>query len=190
MVSRGQAYTLEGVLAAILVVTATVYGVQAIDTRAWEDETRAETEQLEQRASDVLTLAGESGALRDAVLCYREGNPISGNRERELNEFEQMLNTSFGRQAAQYRINFTYWDDDQRETRTVSRTGSGSSVPTTAAVASTTVTVTDSTNITTRANDCNPIPVTVKESEDGFYMSDVNDESELYNIVEVRLTVW
>lgn len=191
MVSRGQAYTLEGVLAALLIVTATVYGVQAIDTRAWEDETRAETEQLEQRASDVLTLAGQSGALRDAVLCYREGSPISGDRDGELNEFERMLNTSFDRQATQYLLQFTYWNSsEQRETRVVSQTSSGSDLPTTAAVASTTVTIADSTNITTRTNDCESIPVTVEESEDSFYMSDVDDGSELFNIVEVRLTVW
>jgi len=193
MVSRGQAYTLEGVLAAILVVTATVYGVQAIDTQAWEDETRTETEQLEQRASDVLTLAGESGALRNAVLCYREGNPISGNRDGELSEFERMLNTSFDRQAAQYQLQFAYWNSsDQRETRTVSRTGQSSSVPTAAAVASATVTIADSTNITTRQTNCKPFDseLTVKDTEDSFYMSDVNDDSPLFNLVEVRLTVW
>ena len=193
MVARGQAYTLEGVLAAILVVTATVYGLGAIDTRAWEDETRSETTQLEYRASDVLSIASDSGALRDAVLCYRDGRPIDGDRDRTLATFEQMLNLTFDSQAQQYNLYFSYWNtNEQRETILVSDESGNSDerAPTSAADASTTVTITD--NMNRRIDDdCSPIPVTVKEDQNNFYISkDVAPNSSLYNIVEVRLVVW
>jgi hypothetical protein len=201
MVTRGQAYTLEGVLGAILVVTATVYGLQAIDTRAWEDETQTDTQQLEYRASDVLTLAGtlhsdsaaltnESSALRDAVLCYRPGRPINGGRDRTLAEFEQMLNTTFDSQATQYQLRFSYSNGSSRISEVVSEeSGDGDNRPSaTAAVASTTVTVSDNMS-RRRGPGCNPIPVTVAE-DDSLYMPDAAPDSPLYNVVEVRLTVW
>ena len=193
MVGRGQAYTLEGVLAAILVVTATVYGLGAIDTRAWEDETQSETEQLAYQASDVLSIASESGALRDVVLCYREGRPIDGNRERTLAEFERMLNHTFDSQAQQYNLYFSYWNtSDQRETRLVSEESQGSNdrPPTSAVDASATVTITDNTSRRI-GDECSSIPLTVKEDQNSFYISeDVSPDSPLYNIVEVRLVVW
>ena len=192
MVGRGQAYTLEGVLAAILVVTATVYGLEVIDTRAWEDETQGETQQLAYRASDVLSIASESGALRDAVLCYREGRPIDGNRERTLTEFERMLNHTFDSQAQQYNLYFSYWNtSDQRETRLVSEGSEGSNdrPPTSTADASTTVTITDDTRRRI-GDECSPIPLTVKDDQEFYISEDVAPDSPLYNIVEVRLVVW
>lgn len=198
---RGQAYTLEGVLAAILVVTATVYGLQSIDTRAWEDETQTDIQQLSYRASDVLRLAGavdsdpqaltnESSALRDVVLCYREGRPIDGNRNRTLAEFERMLNRTFDSQADQYRLTFSYSNGTGRESRVVSAESNGGTrrPPTTAAIASTTVTVTDNMS-RRRGNSCDPIPVTVAE-DNSLYLPDAAPDSDLYNIVEVRLAVW
>ena len=192
MVGRGQAYTLEGVLAAILVVTATVYGLEVIDTRAWEDETQGETQQLAYQASDVLSIASESGALRDAVLCYREGRPIDGDRERTLAEFERMLNHTFDSQAQQYNLYFSYWNtSDQRETRLVSEGSEGSNdgPPTSTADASTTVTITDDTRRRI-GDECSPIPLTVKDDQEFYISEDVAPDSPLYNIVEVRLVVW
>jgi len=191
MVNRGQAYTLEGVLAAILVVTATVYGLQAIDTRAWEDNTSEETQQLENRASDVLTLASESGALRNATVCYRPGQTIDVGGNQAGSEFEQMLNITFDNQVNEYNLYFSYWNDsDARESRLVSQRPESGDIgpPTSAAAASTTVTLTDTMK---RTNDnCDPIPPTIKETEDSFYMSDAAPDSALFNIVEVRLVVW
>ncbi|WP_324662765.1 DUF7288 family protein [Haloarcula sediminis] len=189
---RGQAYTLEGVLAAILVVTATVYGLGAIDTRAWEDETRSETRQLKYQASDVLSIAGESGALRDAVMCYREGRPIDGNQDRTLAEFEQILNLTFDSQAQQYALNFSYWNTtNQRETQLVSDRSQSSNdqPPASAVAASTTVTITDNTSRRI-GDECNPIPLTVKQDGEFYISKDVDPSGPLYNVVEVRLVVW
>ena len=188
---RGQAYTLEGVLAAILVVTAMVYGLQAIDTRAWQDSTREETTQLSYRASDVLTLASETGALRNATLCYRSGRPITGNRTAPRSTFEDMLNTSFDSQAEQYNVYFSFWNESNRtESRIVSQIDEERArrPPASAAVASTTVTLTGGMNRRTGSG-CNPIPLDIR-NDSGFYAPPVADDSTLYNVVEVRLVVW
>ncbi|MDS0259181.1 hypothetical protein NDI56_07225 [Haloarcula sp. S1CR25-12] len=192
MVDRGQAYTLEGVLAAILVVTATVYGLQAIDTRAWEDTTRGETQELKHRASDVLTLAGESGALRDAVLCFSSARAIDGDRPEPRSTFESMLNTTFDSQADQYNLYFSYWNESEsRETRLVSETSQESDrrPPTSAAAASTTVTLTDGMDIR-NGNRCNSIPIDIQDDSEFYIQKDTDEKSSLYNVVEVRLVVW
>jgi len=192
MVDRGQAYTLEGVLAAILVVTATVYGLQAIDTRAWEDTTQGETQELKHRASDVLTLAGESGALRDAVLCYSPARAIDGDRNEPRSTFESMLNTTFDSQADQYNLYFSYWNEsDSRETQLVSEASEESDrrPPTSAAAASTTVTLTDEMDIR-NGNQCNSIPIDIQDDSEFYIQEDTDEKSSLYNVVEVRLVVW
>lgn len=189
--TRGQAYTLEGVLAAILIVTAMVYGIQAIDTRAWQDSTQQETQQLAYRASDLLTVAGETGALRNATLCYRDGRRLNGNRGDSGSEFESMLNTTFDSQADQYNIEFRFWNEsDRTETVLVSETSDQAvNQPSdSAAVASTTVTLTDQMHRRTGSG-CNSIPVDI-QNDTSFYAPDVNESSALYNIVEVRLLVW
>lgn len=190
MVGRGQAYTLEGVLAAILVVTATVYGLQAIDTRAWADTTEGETEELKHRASDTLTLATNTGALRDAVLCYSEGRLIDGDRAKPRSTFESMLNTTFDRQADQYNLYFSYQKKTgDRERLLVSEASSGEDKrpPASAAVVTTTVTLTDKMR-THRGDTCNPIPISIEDNSE-FYVPNTDDTT-LYNIVGVRLAVW
>jgi len=97
---RGQAYTLEGVLAAIVVVTATVYGLSAVDTGPFQTGAQQRTAALETRASDTLSLAAETGALHNATACYSVGTPtLNGNQTGSSTEFEMMLNHTFDRQA-------------------------------------------------------------------------------------------
>lgn len=188
---RGQAYTLEGVLAAILVVTAMVYGLGAIDTRAWQDSTREETQQLSYRASDLLTVAGETGALRNATLCYRDGRRLNGNRTAPRSTFESMLNATFDTQGDQYLITLSYWgENDERESVIVSENNDESvnRPPASAAVATTAVTLTDDMN-RRLGGGCNPVGLQV-QNDSSFFVPDAAGNSTLYNVVEVRLTVW
>jgi len=123
------------------------------------------------------------------VLCYRDGRPIDGNRDRTLADFEQMLNHTFDSQANQYNLYFSYWNtSDKRETRLVSQE-SDTQPPSTAAVATTSITITDDMNRHI-GDECEPIPVTVTEDDDFYINRDVDSESALYNVVEVRLVAW
>ena len=188
---RGQAYTLEGVLGAILVVTAVVYGLQAIDTRAWQSQTAQETQQIQYRASDMLTVAGESGALREATLCYRESRRISGgDSPPQRSEFEDMLNQTFDSQGDQYNLYFSWNGTDDRETTIVSSLTQESAdrAPASVATASTTVTLTDDMQRRI-GDDCNANGPEIQDASD-FYIEDVNGPSTVYNVVEVRLVVW
>jgi len=189
--ARGQAYTLEGVLGAILVITAVVYGLQAIDTRAWQTQTDQNTQQLQNRASDLLTVAGESGALRDATLCYRDSRQISGNDPPDQRSaFEHMLNQTFDSQGDQYNLYFSWWDNGERETTIASSLTADSAdrAPLSAATASTTVTLTDDMRRQI-GDDCSASGPEISEI-DTFYIPNNNEASTVYNVVEVRLVVW
>ena len=187
----GQAYTLEGVLGAILVVTAVVYGLGAIDTRAWQTQTDQNTQQLQNRANDLLTVAGESGALREAVLCYRDSRQIAGDDDpAQQSEFEDMLNQTFDSQGDQYNLYFAWNGTDERETTIASSLTDESAdrAPLSAATASTTVTLTD--DMPRRiGDDCSADGPEISDIST-FYVPDIDDDSTVYNVVEVRLVVW
>ncbi|WP_324756851.1 DUF7288 family protein [Haloarcula sp. GH36] len=195
---RGQAYTLEGVLAAILVISATVFGITSIDTRAWEDGTREETRRLEARADDLLTVSKNTGALENAVLCYNSGRSrINGNNSSNPAEFEEMLNLTFDSRGNQYNIYFNYLNEtgEERVTELVSEnTPASANRPSTgAATVTRTVAITDDmrvrTNNASESNACGNEGPSV-ESISSFYIPDADDRTQLYNLVEVRLIVW
>ncbi|MDS0223311.1 hypothetical protein NDI54_18370 [Haloarcula sp. S1AR25-5A] len=189
---RGQAYTLEGVLAAIVVVTATVYGLSAVDTGPFQTGTQQRTAELETRASDTLSLAAETGALHTATACYSVGtSTLNGNRTGSSTEFESMLNRTFDNQGDQYNLYFSYWDSDSdaRRTTLVSQ-GSPENVaerPADAAVATETVTLTD--DMPARIGDCSATGPSLS-AVDEYFAPDAKPDSVVYNVVEVRLVVW
>jgi hypothetical protein len=67
---RGQAYTLEGIISAILIAGALVVGLQAVDISPWTDDgTDAQTEALRDQVEDVLAAASDRDSLRTIVTC-------------------------------------------------------------------------------------------------------------------------
>jgi hypothetical protein len=189
---RGQAYTLEGVLAAIVVVTATVYGLSAVDTGPFQTGTQQRTAALETRASDTLSLAAETGALRNATACYSVGTPtLNGNQTGSATEFESMLNRTFDRQGTQYNLYLSYWDREADSQRTaLASQEAGENVadrPAAAAVATETVTLTD--DLPARIGDCSGTGPPLS-AVDGYFAPDAAPDSVVYNVVEVRLVVW
>lgn len=189
---RGQAYTLEGVLAAIVVVTATVYGLSAVDTGPFQTGTEQRTAELDTRAADLLSLAAETGALQNATRCYSVGAPtLNGNQTGSSTEFERMLNHTFDRQGDEYNLYLSYWDRDanDRETALVSQATNQNAAdnPAGAAVATETVTLTD--DMPTRIGDCSGTGPALSVVDD-YFAPDARPDSIVYNVVEVRLVVW
>lgn len=190
---RAQAYTLEGVLAAILVVSATVFGLTAIDTQAWQDGGNEETRRLEARADDVLTVAANTNALEESLVCNQGSNPrINGNATvANSTDFERMLNLTFDTRGDQYNLYFSYLNaaGDDRITRLASEESvSSANRPSTgAAVATRTYALTD--DMPFRFGDqCKRTSGTIGGTS--LYIPDAQDDSRLYNLVEVRLVVW
>ncbi|WP_335999248.1 DUF7288 family protein [Halorientalis halophila] len=201
---RGQAYTLEGVIGAILVVSALLYGLQVVDFGPWTSDTTQQSADMEQRAEDMLDLAAQNGTLGRVVRCTYGTETVFSGAEVDAGSttFERMLNQTFDRQGRNYDVYFTYLTPDgSRETISIT---SGDSDPTSgviaptdsAAVATRTLTVYDDdrTRILDRTQSpprkCGSTGSTVEGAGSAYFMDDVNESSPLYNVVEVRLVVW
>lgn len=74
MTDRGQAYTLEGVITAILIASALVLGIQAVDIQPWASAGPDQADSIRVEAEDAVDIAADEGALRDAVRCVRNDN--------------------------------------------------------------------------------------------------------------------
>jgi hypothetical protein len=203
--SRGQAYTLEGVISAILVLTAVLVGLQVVDVGPWTSDTTQQSDDMEQRAEDMLDLAAETGTLSRVVRCtYGSSDTFTGSQvDNSSTTFERMLNQTFDQHGRNYNIYFTYLTPSgERERISVTSSDSNPSggvvAPTdSAAVATRTIAIYDDdrTRIVDRTDPdrpkCGAEGTTVKDAGGAYFIQeDIDDASPLYNIVEVRLVVW
>jgi|GEM_PF-852684 len=209
---RGQAYTLEGLIAAIILASAVLYGLQAVDVAPYTADDRSDRrlEVLRTQVSDALAVAADNGTLRRAVTCIdpstgdphpRLGQPpnaVSGGDETALGS---ILNATVGGTERQYIVLFDYWSPDASPPRQLtkvvySRSGSMQLTFTREPVTVThQVPVFNSTTI--RTNACNPEPsgqtVEGRATSDDLYLpysTPASSDRELYAVVTVRVIAW
>jgi hypothetical protein len=100
---RGQAYTLEGIIGAIIIASALVLGLGAVDVAPWTgDTTDRNVEQLRVGTQDALAAASDRGALGVAATCIDgDGDPTphpavaaGGRPASERSEFATLLQRS------------------------------------------------------------------------------------------------
>jgi len=203
---RSQAYTLEGVFAAIAILTALLFGLQVVDFGPWTGDTTQETSNLETRAEDMLDVAAQNGALSEAVRCYPIGKEVfdGTNTTNSSAEFEQMLHETFDEQDRQYNIYFTYMTEvGERNRKAVSsnrsESDSGVVAPTdSAAVATRTVAIFDDEHARTTkryadsSQECGRnTSQEMSDYDEGLLTyEDAAPNSSLFNVVEVRVVVW
>lgn len=194
---RGQAYTLEGVLSAMIIMLSLLYGLQVVDVGAISSSTSDRTESLRSQASDLLAVAADNGSLQTAVRCYKNDHPIiSGQNDTSAPQFEQLLYKELDDNLRNYKLYFEYWEKSsgrQRELVSSNATESQVSSPSDEAIEVTyTVSLYDNMN-TTSGSGCTDSGTSLTAASDDFYAEDMQDiapDSTLYNIVEVRLVVW
>lgn len=200
---RSQAYTLEGVFSAVIVLTALLYGLQVVDIGPWTSESSEQAATLETQAQDVLDLAAENGSLSRTARCYGLGQTaFSGATiDDQSTHFERLLNQTFDEQDRDYNVYLYYWDNTSGKERVLAsfnrtRADSGIIAPSdSAAVATRTVTIYDDMPTPFGGDSeraCEPSGASVKavNADFRFYLDDIDPDSKLFNIVEVRIVVW
>lgn len=189
--SRGQAYTLEGVLAALVVVGSVLVGFQTITTAPWTSGTAGlEAENQQQQASDLLATTVEDGSLSRAIRCV-DGNGNMSATTGLVTEFGETIKSSMEEEGYSYRLSLSYRNETIDERERIVIDGSETVPDANAVTASRTVTLTD--NMT--AYDVNSVPICQPRDRNisempGFYTTDTHDDSPVYNVVEVRLDLW
>ncbi|SDQ47361.1 DUF7288 family protein [Natronobacterium texcoconense] len=204
---RGQAYTLEGFIGAMIVLMAVLFALQSVvitpTTGGAAD--RAIQSQVQQEAQDALVVAS-SAADDDLSYMLRYWDDDGGfaetdqrgpgqqvySADRFAEEFTlgEILNDRFTEDGQNYNVELQYAnastgpsEDLEWENQTLVYQGSPSAD---AVTASYTVTLYNGQTVTSDESD-DPInetePPTIPSKYD-------DDDSSLYNVVEVRVIVW
>jgi hypothetical protein len=215
MDKRGQAYTIEGIIGAIVVASALVLGLQAVDIAPWADDSASEqTEALRVQVQDVLEAADDRDALRTAATCIDgdgNGKPhpavAAGGRanDSERDQLGILLNRSLDANGHQYNVFIEYQNNSNRadvnrtDVLVSSRSPGRSSVTVTrqvplfdsdptlafdsdqgACVPTRTISNPDSATLGARDDD----------ADNGIYIQDQHESSELYAVIKIRVEAW
>jgi len=118
---RGQAHTLEAIIASLLLLSSIVFALQITAVTPLSASTSNQHIENQQQASaeGILSMTKESGALEDAVLFWN----ASGDRFHNTTvatdyytrtmptEFGRILERSFGERGIAYNVYVTYLTD-------------------------------------------------------------------------------
>jgi len=196
MVSRrGQAYTLEALVASLLLLGAVVFALQATAVTPQSDSTASghSRAQLERAGEGVVEAAAANGSLRRTALYWNTSTGTfhglapyeSAYANRDLpTAFGRRLARSVGPDAVAYNVAVVYRTAGGAvKTETIVDSGT----PSDGAVAvRETVTVYDDDRLT--AQDGDPGNRTVAAT--AFYLPDAAPNSGVYNVVTVEVVLW
>ena len=184
---EAQLHTLEGLAASVIVVLGLVFASQAVAVTSTSSTTSSvDVEaQYDQLAQDLLTQAKSSGTLRDAVINWNEDeNRFRGTEslyyyqgESPPGRFGSTLDRVVMANNLAYNVELVYQSK-----------GSTLSVPLVDNGEPSTNSVTASEVIVLNENDRLPDGTALTDST-SYPMTNMDNEA-MYNIVNVRLTVW
>lgn len=194
---RGQAHTLEGVAAAMVVLGSILFALQITAVTPLTASTASqhiENQESAQAAGLLATAAANgslgptlrywnatSGQFRDAT---RDGQYVNGGPP---TPFGAKLNRTFRDRGIAFNVNVYYLTDQGRERRRLVYLGQPSDH---AAVATRTVTMYDDQEL--YGDDYAPTGTTLAQADANasFYAPDVAPDAGLYNVAVVEVVVW
>ena len=203
---RGQAYTLEGVIGALLILAAILFALQSViitPTTSGTVDASVRSE-LRTQANDVLVIAAQNDSFglnkltrywhQSELTFYRATNPRVGyGSAQPPGSLGVMLNETFRSRSRLYNLFLRYPSPNE--------TGEVLSTPVVyqgqpsknAVTATYTVTLYDNQTLsspTASAVELWQYDTSATNGEDGYYPIPNVEEGPVYNVVEVRLTVW
>ena len=191
---RGQAYTLEAFIAALLLISSLTFALQVTAVTPLSASTANQHIENQQRSSaaGVLAAADERGALKEAVLYWNHTHTNGEfhdptrlgyyTNEYPPNPFGEILDRAFGGRGLAVNV-FVHTEGDRRPQRMVYHGEPSDN----AASASRTVTLYDDDRI--RLEDRSHGPE-LSDPEASFYTSDAHADNLVYNVVRVEVVVW
>lgn len=198
MVDRGQAHTLEAVVAGLLLLSSVIFALQMTAVTPLSASTSSQhiENQLQASVEGALAASVADGSLRRAVLYYNETSTTFVNSTYQgyyagvppKSEFGRRLEWAFDRRGIAYNVYVTYDVGGQDRQRRMIYRGQPSD---NAVATTTTITLADDAplyNHTDGDGVLEPRSVTVSDT-DRFYAPDTSN-SGLYNVVQVEVVVW
>lgn len=220
---RGQAYTLEAVIGALLIISAVVFALNAtvVTPSTAGEESPEVRDSLRQQASDILAITAASDSF-DLSTLVRYWDPARRTFYDGLTpergygsapppqQFGAMLNETLTSRGYLYNVEIAYLTgadeptcgpgsvstaDDSVATETTTMVRQGTP-PKNAVVATHTVTLFDNQTLSTdqianQGVELCEYDTNATDNDDGYYpVPDADPDGPLYNVVEVRVTVW
>jgi len=206
MDDRGQAYTLEGVIAALILLTSVLFALQALIVTPTTSGTVDPDVQsdLRQQANDILvtTANDDEFSLSTLVRYWDQGDQTFFNATNSRVGygsrtppaiFGTLLTETFDERARLYNVEMQYLANETgggRESTPIVFQGEPSE---NAIVATYTVTLFDKQSLTSpTAGDVEleELDTNQTDGDDGYYPIPDAMDGPVYNIVEVRVVVW
>lgn len=188
---RGQAYALEGIIGAVIVVSALVLGLQAVDVAPWTGNQELESAESRAEVGDALAVAEDTGALQEAVTCVdSDGSPHPNVAATEdgTSELGAILNRTLEGQYT-YRIAVEYpISSDETETVQIGPTPSLPSADTVSVSRQVALSDTDPV-YEVEGDSCTPTG-TLGEASDDIYVENQHPGESVYAVVKVRVIAW
>lgn len=188
---RAQAHTLEGFVAALLILSSIVFALQATAVTPLTASTSNQNIENQQRAAaeGLLAAAASNGTLEETALAWNASTEEFANSTNEgahtngttvPTPFGNALEETFGSERIAFNVYIGYRTPagESSEIRMVFQ-GSPSD---NAVSASRLVPIYDDSELTGTS--------TSVDSTSNFYASDVDPDGPLYNVLEVRIVVW
>ncbi|MDS0474135.1 hypothetical protein [Natrinema sp. 1APR25-10V2] len=196
---RGQAYTLEGFIGAMVVLMAVLFALQSVvitpTTGGLADRTAQL--QIQQEVQDSLVVSSQDGNLSEIVRNWAGGGgfedtsqppaPDESNETYSVDQFAnesdlgQILKERFGENGWTYNVELYA---EGGEERTLVYQGSP---PASALTASYTVTLYDNQTVT---SDTSSDKLHETNGSERMIPREYGDDTPLYNVVEVRVIIW
>ncbi|WP_226006147.1 DUF7288 family protein [Natrinema salinisoli] len=197
---RGQAYTLEGFIGAMVVLLAVLFALQSVvitpTTGGLAD--RTVQEQVQQEARDMMVVSNQDGNLSNTTR-YWDGTggfnntdqpPAPGETNRTYS-VDRFANESDLGRLLKDRFSETGWSYNvELHTETSNRTiVYQGNPPASALTASYTVTTYNDQNITWDGDD-RTLEEAAADGDESIPQRNPGDETAIYNVVEVRVILW
>lgn len=191
---RGQVHTLEGVVAAMLLLTSVIFALQMTSVTPLSASTSSQHVENQQHASaeGVLATAAETGALRRAVLYWNPAeNRFHGADQGRYytqgppdNDLGTMLERAFGTRGIAFNVYVTFQAGDGQATQRQRMIYVGKPSDNAVLAARTVVVSNDA-----RLRDADGDPTGDRLVDSAFYAPDVTRGS-VYNSLRVEVVVW
>jgi hypothetical protein len=186
---RGQAYTLEAFVAGLLVLGGVVFALQATAVTPLSASTSNQYVGNQERtvAYGLMGAAKANGTLQEAVVDWNKssGRFVGASADTGVfsnagppNAFGRALNETFDNEQTAFNVVLRYRGPNDTLARQPMVTMGTPSNDATVAIRS--VVLYDDTTLTTGGNVTNAT----------FYATDAEPNGPLFNVVEVRMTVW
>ena len=203
---RGQAFTLEGVVSALVIMLGLMFALQStVITPTTGGEIDEDTRnQLQQKANDILVIAANNGT-RDLVWYVRYWNPdtrtfygasrpsIGYGIDGPPGDFGEMLDQAFIDRGKRYNLVLRYRGNESPDSSGIQRMVYQGAPAEHAVTATYTITLYDDQTLTgpkATTRELAAYDTNASDTDDSFYPIPDVVNGPVYNIVEVRLVVW